>query len=337
MAVDLFNNISTDYIYPDLNPCAGNTEGAFSFEFLPGQQVGIVSGSDIISAMGLGDISQAVEGWIQQTKTLQPGEVTFIFGGTKGIENQTQVFLFDQLGDLYNEDAEYSTLIIDLSLNYYRNFKHYDVSIHAEASEDADIDTALNIAFSEKGILIHTTYDASGITFIGDNAGYQIDITNVKGSLSTDLSINESLTYDASLSVPAFKYPNTAMLGYVLKVTYPPTVADYESYVKINHVPDYLEWFELNSDSSCEGCYTRHYDRVDVGLSAKNNCIIDTLSAGDYLTYIEEHNKWEKVGVVKIWLAAPDPIDSITENLITGFYVFNPHDFPVQISYMTIN
>jgi hypothetical protein len=333
MATDLFNNISNDYIYPDLPPCPGAGGDQYTFEFLPGEQVGIVSGSDIVSAMGLGDISQPVTGWVQQSKVLQPGEVTFVQGLTKGLLNQKQVFLFNPDGSLYSESANYYNLAIDLSLNYYKNFRHYDVSIHAQADIDKEIDTALDMAFDAKGILIHTTYDASGITFIGDNPGYSIDITGVLG---TDGSISEYLIYDASLSNPAFKYPNTAMLGYVLKAVYPSTAEDFERYVEINHVPDYLEWFELETDATCGDCYVRHYEKVDVGLSAKNNCMIDTMSAGDYLTYIEEHNEWEKVGQIRIWLSAVDPINSTVENLITGFYVFNPHDFPVQISYMII-
>jgi hypothetical protein len=336
MSIDLFNNISNDYVYPDLNPCPGAADGgdgSSTFEFLPNEQVGVVTGSDIVSAMGLGDISQPVSGWVQQSKTLQPGEVTFVQGLTKGIQYQTQVFLFDPSGDLYGED--HTNLVIDLSLNYYKNFRHYDVAIHAEADEDTPIDVALDIEFDTKGILIHTTYDASGITFIGNNAGYQIDITNVWG-MTPDVTTGEYLILDASTSIPAFKYPNTAMLGYVLKATYPSIAEDYESYVEINHVPDYLEYFTLIEDATCAGYYERHYEKVDVGLSAKNNCMVGTMSAGDYLTYIQENNKWEKVGPLRIWISAPDPANSLVENLITGFYVFNPHDFPVKISYMII-
>lgn len=334
MAVDLFNNISNDYIYPDLAPCPGANDGNDSrFEFLPNEQAGIISGSDIVAAMNLGDISQPVSGWNQQTKILQPGEVTFIPGLTKGLMNQTQIFLFDPLEDLYDENANYENLTIDLSLNYYRNFKHYDVAIHAAADEDTPIDVALDMAFDAQNILISTSYDASGITFTGDNPGYQIDITNVYGM---DGTTGEFLTLDTSNSIPAFKYPNTGMLGYVLKATYPSVAQAYESYVEINHVPDYLEHFTLIEDATCAGYYVRHYDKVDVGLSSKTLCDASTMGAGDYLAYIEENNKWEKVGPLRIWISALDPANSAIENLITGFYVFNPHNFPIKIDYMII-
>ena len=64
------------------------------------------------------------------------------------------------------------------------------------------------------------------------------------------------------------------------------------------------------------------------------NSTSSTMSAGDYLAYIEENNKWEKVGLLRIWLSADDPENSSIENLITGFYVYNPHDFEVKIEYM---
>jgi hypothetical protein len=61
------------------------------------------------------------------------------------------------------------------------------------------------------------------------------------------------------------------------------------------------------------------------------------LSAADYLDYIESNKLWEKVGVLRMWLSATDPENSNTENLITGFYVFNPTASVVKIDYMTIN
>jgi len=61
-----------------------------------------------------------------------------------------------------------------------------------------------------------------------------------------------------------------------------------------------------------------------------------TLSAGDYLYYVDTNNLWEKVGPVKIWLSTSDPADSNIENLITGFYVFNPHTYAIKIDYMVV-
>lgn len=337
MAQDLFNNISNDYVCPDLPPCPGAGDNQYTFEFLPNEQVGIVSGSDIVSAMGLGDISQPVDGWVQQSKILQPGEVIFITGLTKGISLRTQYFPFD--GSVSYTGANHSLYMgIDLSLNYYKSFKHYDITVHAEADADEgiDIESALNIKFDDMGILIDAVYDQSGLTFTGDHVGYLFDIEQVDVSLfEPDSSAwRVTLTEDTSVSIPAFKYPNSAMLGYVLKAKYPSTATPEDSYVEINHVPDFLEYFELDTDATCGDCYIRYYKAVDVGVS--KSCDLDVMSGGDYLNYVEINNKWEKVGLLRIWLSAVDPPNSNIENLITGFYVFNPHSFPVQLSYMII-
>jgi hypothetical protein len=337
MAVDLFGNPSNDYINPDVAQCAGASD-TNTFEFLPNEQVGIVSGSSIISAMNLGDISQPVEGWVQQTKTLQPGEVAYIQGLTKGISNRIQHFLFDG-SVVYTNTSHSSYLSTNLRINYYNNFRYYDVSLYATAdpANGVTIDSALNIALGNLGITVTAAYDASGLTFTGDVAGYSYNVTTLDVSLfQYDTSTRATLAEDVSTGVPAFKYPNSAMLGYVLRVIYPTstTIYDYQKYVEINHVPDYLEYFE----ASTGGCYSRYYKSVDVGLNSGLLCAGNTtiMSAGDYLSYVQEHNLWEKVGVLKIWLSAVDPDDSNVENLITGFYVFNPQTFAVQISYMTI-
>lgn len=338
---DLFNNISNDYIYPDLPPCpgAGDT-GSYTFEFLPNEQVGIVSGSDIIAAMGLGDISQPVSGWDQQTKVLQPGEVTFIVGGTKGISTRTQFFPFD--GSVSYTGANHQFYMSsDISLNYYKSFKHYDVNIFVTADPDTEtsIENAFNLKFDELGIKINVTYEPRGLTFEAQTPGYLFDVEHIDVSLwEPDSSVwGETLYEDASVSIPAFKYPNGAMLGYVLKVTYPNGVEESQAYVEINHVPNYLEYFELVSDptdGTTGECYARYYKAVDAGVS--KSCDLDVMSSADYLNYVDTHNKWDKVGLLRIWLGPEDPVNSNVQNLITGFYVYNPQTFPVQISYMTI-
>lgn len=335
---DLFNNISNDYINPDLAPCAGGSDDEYTFEFLPGEQAGIVSGSSIIASMGLGDISQEVDGWVQQTKYLQPGEVTFIQGMTKGISYRVQYFPFIDPVEYDGELDEYY-MSLDISINYYKNFRYYQDSIFVtgDYDEGITIENALDIAFDAKGINVSSTYDPSGLTFTGSQAGYAFNITAIDVSLFLpDASIETaSLVEDTSSAIPAFKYPNGAMLGYVLKVTYPTssTVEDYQKYIQINHVPDYLTYYEASTGDA--NCYVKHTDAVDVGLSG-TACTEDTLSAADYLDKVETNGWWEKVGVLRIWLTAEDPADSATENLITGFYVYNPQSFAVKIDYMTI-
>ena len=335
---DLFNtNVSNDYINPSLPQCPGDADSA-KFEFLPGQEVGIIFGSDIILSMGLGDISQPVTGWVQQTKILQPGEVTFVQGLTKGISYRVQRFPFD--GSVAYEESGSNHkfyLSVDLSINYYKNFRYYQDAVHAtgDYTNGITIENALDIAFDTKGITVTTTYDTSALTFTGDTKGYSFNITKLDASLFEVTSdIKETLIEDVSSAISAFKYPNGAMLGYVLKVTYPSTATtDSTKYIEINHVPDSLVYFEVSTGDS--SCWVRYDKTVDVGLSGAS-CVGDTLSAAEYLDYVQTNNKWEKVGVLRMWLTAEDPDNSNIENLITGFYVYNPQIFAIQIDYMTI-
>ena len=104
-----------------------------------------------------------------------------------------------------------------------------------------------------------------------------------------------------------------------------------DRFIKINHVPDYLTYYVWADVSSY---YLKDYDAVDAGMSGASTST--TLSAGDYLYYVDTNNLWEKVGPVKIWLSTSDPADSNIENLITGFYVFNPHTYAIKIDYMVV-
>ena len=333
MADVFVNNSANDYINPALAPCAG-TSDTDSFEFLPGQQVGVISGSTILSAMGLGDISQVVSGWVQQTKILASGELVFIQGLTKGISYAAQRFLLTDTSSVTHSDYYMS---VDLSIDYYNNFRYHEDAVHVTGdwSESTPIDTALDVEFAARGIRVDAAYvDACTLTFTGTQQGYWFDVTNVEASTWVpDTSVyGETLVEDVSSAVPAYKYPNTAMLGYVLKATYPDDEADSDRWIEINHVPDYLTYYEASTGDT--NSYVRNRRAVDVGLSG-TSCSGDTLSAADYLDWVETNGEWDKVGVLRIWLSAPDPASSI-ENLITGFYVFNPQSFSVKIEYMTI-
>jgi len=78
--------------------------------------------------------------------------------------------------------------------------------------------------------------------------------------------------------------------------------------------------------------YLKHKRRLEVGMSG---CSTDDLmSAGDYLNYVQVNGLWKKVGDMYIWTSTPDPADCTIKNLVDGFYVFNPHTFPVRIEYL---
>jgi len=369
---DIFNNLTNDYINPDLAPCAGEADESY-FEFLHGEQVGIISGSNVISALGLSSIEQSIDGYVQQSKILQSGEITYIPGMTKGIEEQVQYFPWDG-SVVYTGSNHMYYMSVNVSINYYSNFRYYQNGFIASAdpTEETTIENAIDIALAALGVSVDSTYDSSGLTFTGETAGYWFDVTAVDVSLwdsTYPMYAEEIIAEDVSSKIPAFKYPNGGMLGYVLKVTYPTTAEDYEKYVKINHVPDYLTYYSPISvsefrtqatyeastywDASSGGsevdvsvfltyatyetstCYDRDYDAVDVGASG-TSCDPDAITAADYLDKVETNNLWEKVGPLRIWITAEDEDDSTEENLITGFYVYNPQTFSVQIDYMTI-
>ena len=331
---DLFNNnTSNDYVYPDLPVCAGAADDT-TFEFLPGEQVGIVSGSSIIAALGLGDVIQPVSGWVTQTKVLQPGELIFVQGLTKGITNGLQKFLITDTSTV-THSIDYMS--IDLSINYYNSFRYYEgasISATSDYANGINIENALDIAFSNAGIKLTATYnDSSSLTFSATQAGYYYDIYNVTANtfLPNSSTYTETLVEDTSSFMPVYKYANTAMLGYVLKATYTDGVAPENEYIQINHVPDQITYYTTTDGS----VYSQVTQLVDVGQSGVS-CNPDTMSAATYLDIVESEGLWEKVGPVKIWLTAVDPADSNTKNLITGFYVYNPFSAAVKIDYMTI-
>ena len=331
---DLFNvNTSNDYIHPDLPQCPGSSESDV-FEIIT-NSAAIVSGSSIVMSLNLADIVQPVEGFVQQQKILQPGEVTYIQGLTKGISTKSQRFLLDSSLAGIDPD-EFFYMSADISINYYKNFRYYqnEFQVTGDYINQIDIVNAFNISFDVQGINITASYDTSAFTFSANTEGYTFDITSLDVSLwLPNISIYDApLVEDSSSAVPAFKYPNGAMLGYVLKVTYPHSITDETlKYVNINHVPDFLVYY----DTSDGICYSRYEKGIDVGQSGIS-CDPNMMSAGEYLDYIESNNKWEKVGPLKIWLATEDAVVANIENLITGFYIFNPQTFAVQIEYITI-
>lgn len=333
---DLFNNnTSNDYIVPNLASCPGSSDSN-TFEFLNGPQAGIVSGSSILMALSLSDFSQEITSWVQQKQLIQPGEVVFVQGLTKGISYRTQYYPIDGSVAYYSYlDSLYMS--VDMSINYYKNFKYYEKKLHITSDETLGIDiaSAMNIEFDAQSIGISATYDSSKFTFTGSTAGYNFNITAIDASrwVPDTSTVGNFLTEDISSGIPAFKYPNSAMLGYLLKVTYSNSETDdSKKYININHVPDYLTYYEASTGDP--GSYIKYYKAVDVGMNGLSNS--DTLSAGDYLSIVDEENKWEKVGSLRIWFTAEDPTDSNLENLITGFYLYNPNTYAVQIEYIVM-
>lgn len=260
MVSDVFNNPSNDYINPGLAPCAGIAD-SYTFEFIT-DGAGVISGSEILQFIDLTSISAPVSSWVGRTNTLQSGEVLYVPGLTKGLQQRKIVYDIPDFGE---DDQEYY-FILDLSINYYYNFRYYENALDASANYtlNVSIDDALNIVFGDYNISATTAYDASAFTFTGDTNGYDFDITNVvltiidasldSGSPFTTLVVDGervaqtyTLEENTGSELPATKYPNGAMLGYMLKAAYPTTSSSEQSWIYINNVKSPYDVYESKS------------------------------------------------------------------------------------------
>jgi hypothetical protein len=250
--VDLFNNPSNDYIQPGLSPCPNVGDDQYLVWTENGLTV--IKGSQEIGGIDFSDLAIPVTTFSTQQKLLGPGEVTFIQGLTKGLCNKAQGFKLPVLIST-NEDNNSLFMIIDLSVNYYKNFgfTYSNVDASAVYSENINIADALNLTFDGKGIKITSSYDVSALNFSGTTPGYDFEISNVVLTI-IDASENAAspfphganapsydLIEDPSMFIAPAKYQNTAMQGIALKGIYPAEFNnEYDKWIYINHVPDYV-------------------------------------------------------------------------------------------------
>jgi len=264
MPTDVFNNPSNDYVYPSLSPCAGTGDDAY-LEFTE-TGIGIISGSKILANINFSDLRIPVAAYSTETKILQEGEVIYITGLTKGLTIRQQVFTMPISPSLVttNENLDPYFLNIDLSINYYKNFKYSytNIDVSANYTESIAIEDALNIALGAAGINVTATYDPSNFSFSGSIEGYDYNISNVNLSIvntsdnssspfavgANDVSYN--LAEDVSSRVSYAKYPNSAMQGIAMKSIYPGSTNQdpYDHWLYINHVSNNIILYE-NSDS----------------------------------------------------------------------------------------
>jgi hypothetical protein len=271
---DVFSNTSNDYIYPALSQCP-NVADSNILKFLPNGEIGIVSGSKIISSISFSDVAIQVNSFNKQQQIIEPGEVIFIAGLTKGLFNKQQGFWFPNLG---SSTLNPFFMEIDLSINYYKNFKYTYSNIEASAnySENLDIQDALNIVFNDLLIKVSSFYDASALDFQGSQEGYDFNISNVLLTLidasqnadspftpiivnSQRVPIQYTLTEDPSMFASFAKYINTAMQGVILKGTFPTNdnISEEDKWLYLNHVSNYITVYDpvttiYNSDVSTE-------------------------------------------------------------------------------------
>lgn len=279
---DLFNNTSNSYIDPALAPCRGSNSLKY-LEFIEGG-IGIVSGSTTLAKLDFSDLSILVNSWNQQLQIIQPGEVVFVQGLSKGLTQRRQVFPWPEsiLLTTTNIDLNQYFMEIDLSINYYDSFSYTvkDIDASSNYAENIAIDTALSLELSIQGIGAGSIYSDASIEFLGNQAGYQYNITNAvltiidtsENILSPFPNIGTPQVYnleeDASLAVSYANYPNTAEQGIVMYVKYPSSyqgvaTSAFDKWIDINHVPATLAIYTpitLEFDSSVNSILTIAYD-----------------------------------------------------------------------------
>jgi len=348
---DLFNNPSNNYVTPDLKPCSNASDLNSTFEFFNNKKVGVINGSTILTSLDLSNIKVFITEFKQDRKLLNPAEVIYVPGLTKGIQSRSQsfpvpYFITSTIGyenfittkfDIsYNKKFKYVTDNIDSSLNYVDTVKMTD-----------QVDMVLN----GKSIPVYSEIDSSlNFRLYGSQSGFDFYVNNVTMTIidaSTDstspfitlidsftgLSIPQvyTLSEDLSLEFEYARYPNGAELGYVMVGTYPDEYIESDKWIYINHVPDSLNVFDISTG----GLYEKKLKTINVGSSGPSDD--NVMSGGDYLNYITENNLWDKFGVFKSWLGCVDNVETNEKNLVRGFYLYNPHDFPVLVEMLLIN
>lgn len=279
---DLFNNTSNSYIDPNLAACRGTNQSKY-LEFIDGG-IGIISGSSTLVKLDFSNLSILVNSWNQQLQDIQPGEVIFVPGLTKGLTKRRQVFNWPDsiLASTTNLALNKYFMEIDLSINYYDSFSYTIKGIESSSNytENIAIDDALSLELSSQSISVGSIYSDSSIEFLGDQAGWQYNITNAiltiidtsENVLSPFPNIGTIQTYDLiediSVGVSYANYPNSAQQGIVLYVKYPTTykgveTSEFDKWIDINHIPASLDIYtpvSLLFDSSVNNSLVIAYD-----------------------------------------------------------------------------
>jgi len=343
---DVFNNPTNNYVYPGLSPCVKAADDSY-FEFVGKGEVNILTGSLLDVQLDLSSISIPINGWNQKSIIISSGEVIYIPGLTKGLCRRKQGFIIPDLNS-NDENLESYFMQIDLSINYYDNFKYKSLTLEASSNYDQNIDIAiaLNQEFNNKNIKISATYDLEKLTFTANQSGYDFNINNIE--LTTiDASEHEDspfidsstliLKEDKNDNIPHVKYLNGALRGLFIKNTFPESDTNEEDWwLYINHTQNYITSYDYIQDISINNTdvsiYKKVTKRLDVGKSTESTDTV--MSGGDYLEMITEENKWKKVSDIYAWTAAEDDSNCETSNLINGFYIFNPQNFSIKIDYI---
>lgn len=159
-------------------------------------------------------------------------------------------------------------------------------------------------------------------------------------SSSNRIEINESIIWDSSIN-NAIIYDTSIYNSYIEDsslvrcTTYNCSIDSSTTFLEDSREimidPSIGCEYQIINDTSTY--YLKHRKKLEIGMSGSST--EGVISAGDYLNWVTTNDMWKKVGDMYIWTSATDDDDCTVKNLIDGFYVYNPHEFPVQIEYLT--
>ena len=324
---DVFNNSTDNYVYPSLTPCPDNTDTQTLIWTKNG--LTIVKGSKEIYNLDFSDLSIPVNAFNNQEKIIQPGEVIFIQGLTKGLCFEQEGFDFPSLVST-NQSLNQFYMKIDCSISYYNNFSYNisNIDVSSNYGENADIAYALTYSMNNSGINVSSSYDPSILIFSGGAEGYDFHVSNVKLTL-IDSSIDSSspfpnnqnnvsyiLTEDPSAKINPYRYANSAMQGVALKGIYPASNLILEdNWFYLNHVSDFITLYDsssiaYNTDISTNTIISFNtliltepsigFDASLIDVSLNNQTLTGLLSQGCYFTDCSINNSMFYLGTFNL-------------------------------------
>lgn len=197
------------------------------------------------------------------------------------------------------------------------------------ATYDLADSSLYNCQLNLTSILLNGTLENSWVNKDYPLLPYGESLARVEISLSdiNDCSIQNALLSDSSI-YKSFLNDVSIVNCTLYNCSYDPSTVTLINCIniRINESIDASISYSLDSSTY----YVPVVKTIEIGMSGGSNAT--QMSAGDYLEWITENEDWRKVGDLYIWTTAPDEDD--TRNLIDGFYVYNPHDFQVQLEYL---
>ncbi len=232
----------------------------------------------------------------------------------------------------FDPSITFGPFVGNIAVPTYDNSILYDISIGpAESAVDCSIidcsiiDSSIYGGFiGPAGYITNSAIENTAINIFMVDASERVIIqtsiindSSVWNCTISDSSIYNSLLYDVSL-VECTLYNSKYEIS---------TLEDCRD-IRINETIDIST---LYIDSSTY--YEKTIKRLDVGLNGSSTD--EVMSAGDYLAWITENDYWNKFGDMYSWTSSADA-GAACDNLINGFYVFNPQTFNIKIEYMIL-